>query len=403
MSPLPDYDQLKSAISRHWNAGYPESTLDDKDIVELCIAEAEEQNLSLDEFLLREATGTWAKWIDRVRSKENNSATLSSKISKIEQDFSDNAELKAAKIDDAVEEGKAELEDYKFLRDSGIIDLLAEQDLSSYQHLNEIAEKLSVKSWQLTEYVETLRDDLGILPLHYEQNKKIAENQQAKTASPIPIPDANTTTIDSTIFDPSQSPEIHAQPSKKSYLIPALLSGIGLLLIILIVVIASQKDTITKIESEDLDKSKSISKRQIKKSSAAPQNKSVYFNGINLPITNKLCNQKKSFCIYNLATLVDSERGSAYYKFSETNKGKLIRINGEITISKVEKNSGSRVFTFNWEDNRQETTNGFAAAGYFRLDQDKNKAGILTRFVTTRSYGDKTPVGLENTSYLFPQ
>ena len=78
MSPLPDYDQLKSAISRHWDAGYPESNLDDQDIVELCIAEAEEQNISLDEFLRREATGTWIKWIDSVRNKEDNSAKLSS-------------------------------------------------------------------------------------------------------------------------------------------------------------------------------------------------------------------------------------------------------------------------------------------------------------------------------------
>lgn len=403
MAPLPDYDQLKSAISRHWNAGYPASTLADKDIVELCTAEAEEQNLSLDEFLLREATGTWAKWIVRVRSKENNSATLSLIISRIEQDVSDNEELKAVMIDDAVEEGRVEAEDYKFLRDSGIIDLLAVQDLSSYQQLNEVAENIGVKSWQLTEYIEALRDDLGILPLHYEQNKQIAENQQAKADAFIPKTDANTTTIDNTTFDPSQNPKTSTQPSGQSYIIPVLLSGIGVLFIILIAVIAGQNNTSSKPEKNDPGKAKSTPKIQTRKSSATPQEKSVYFNGINLPITNKLCNRKKSFCIYNLATLVDSERGSAYYRFSETNKGKLIRINGEITISKVEKNSGSWVFTFNWEDNHQDTTNGFAAAGYFRLDQDKNKAGILTRFVTTRSYGDKTPVGLENTSYLFPQ
>ena len=403
MSPLPDYDQLKSAISRHWDAGYPESTLDD-DIVELAIAEAEEQNLTLDEFLISDATGTWVKWIDRVRNKEDNSATLSSIVGKIAKDFSDNEELKVMMTNDAVEEKRVEEEDYKFLRDSGIIDLLDVQDLSSYQHLNEIAERLVVKSWQLTEYIETLRDDLGILPLHYEENRQINENQKA-TASPArPINDANITSINNTTFDPSQNPQLQAQPSGKSYLIPGLLSGIGLLLIILIAVVFGQNDNIANMDTQDPDKTKQHSKKQTNdNSSSAPPEKSIYFSGINLPVTNKLCNQKKSFCIYNLATLVDSERGSAYYRFSETIKGKLIRINGDITISKVEKNNGSRVFTFNWEDNRQETTNGFAAAGYFRLDQDKNKAGILTRFVTTRSYGDKTPVGLENTSYLFPQ
>jgi hypothetical protein len=397
MAPLPDYDQLKSAISRHWDPRYPESAISDKDVVELCILEAEEQNLSLDEFLLREATGTWVKWIDRVLNKVDNSAKLSPGTSKIEKGFSDNEELKIVMTNDAVDEKRVEEEDYKFLRDSEITELLAVQDISSYKKLNELAEKIGVKSWQLTEYIETLIDDLGILPLHYEQNSQTNENQQATAPTSIPVNDDNTT------YDPSQNPKTHEQTSSKSYLFAALISGIGLLLIILIAVISGQNNTSTKIESKDPDKRTSPPKKETRDSSAAPQEKSIYFNGINLPITNNLCNQKESFCIYNLAELVNSERGSAYYRFSETNKGKLIQIDGEITISKIERNGGSRIFTFNWEDNRQKTTPGFAAAGYFRLDQDKNKAGILTRFVTTRSYGDKTPVGLENTSYLFPQ
>ena len=53
MTPLPDYDHLKSVISRRWGAGYPESAIGDKDVVELCTLEAEEQNISLEEFLLR--------------------------------------------------------------------------------------------------------------------------------------------------------------------------------------------------------------------------------------------------------------------------------------------------------------------------------------------------------------
>ena len=109
MAPLPDYDQLKSVISRHWNPGYPESAIGDKDVVELCTLEAEEQNLSLDEFLLREATGTWVKWIDSVRNKEDNSAKLSSTIGKIEKDYSGNEELKASMINDAVEEKRVEV------------------------------------------------------------------------------------------------------------------------------------------------------------------------------------------------------------------------------------------------------------------------------------------------------
>lgn len=129
----------------------------------------------------------------------------------------------------------------------------------------------------------------------------------------------------------------------------------------------------------------------------------VNFSGINLPITDKLCNKKGNFCIYNLANLINQESGQATYNFSEINQGQLVNINGTITIENLQKNDGRRVFTFAFRDDQSTTTSGWAAAGIFSLDQDPSKPGILTRFKTTESFGPKTPVGLENTAYVFPQ
>lgn len=242
MAPLPDYDQLKSIISEHWDPGYPASTINDKEVIELIALSAEEANLSFEEYLLREATANWSAWLDRVRTQYNTPTKLSSRLSEIEKEFSDSEEVKACLIESTIDESK----NYKYLLDTGIIDLLAEPDLSSYPCLNEVAEKLRVKSWQLTEYIERLRDDLGILPLHYAQNRQADKSQQAIATRPTPGTDTNTTIIDHTTFDPSQSPITHTQPSKKSYLIPALLSGIGLLLIILITVILKEKISVSE-------------------------------------------------------------------------------------------------------------------------------------------------------------
>jgi hypothetical protein len=129
----------------------------------------------------------------------------------------------------------------------------------------------------------------------------------------------------------------------------------------------------------------------------------VYFKGIDLPITNKLCNKKGNFCIIGLANLVQNETGSASYNFQDTSNGQSTLINGTITISNLEKGSdGTRNFTFAFRDDQSSTTPGFAAAGYFNLQQDVAQAGIKTNFKTTESYGPKTPVGLENIAYLFP-
>ena len=132
----------------------------------------------------------------------------------------------------------------------------------------------------------------------------------------------------------------------------------------------------------------------------------VNFGNLKYPVTNQICNIKKSFCIYNLASLILEKKSKAYYRFAETNsKDGLTVINGYISVASIEQQGDNRLFTFQWEDDQSSTTNGYAAMGTFRLEQDpdQSKKGILTKFLTTKSFGSKTPVGLENTSYLFPQ
>ena len=129
----------------------------------------------------------------------------------------------------------------------------------------------------------------------------------------------------------------------------------------------------------------------------------VRFNGIDLPITNRLCNRKRSFCINGLARIVQAESGEADYTFEDMANGEMVSIKGRIGISDLKKSAdGTREFTFWFRDDQSLTTSGWAAAGFFRLDQDQKQPGILTRFTTTESFGPKTPVGLENKSYLFP-
>lgn len=136
--------------------------------------------------------------------------------------------------------------------------------------------------------------------------------------------------------------------------------------------------------------------------STANNSESVSFSGIDLPITNTLCNKKRNFCIYNLASLVASENGEATYTFSEQLNGENVTINGRIYIESIQKDGGSRSFNLRFEDNQASTSTGWAAAGRFELAQDSKKPGILSKFITTESFGPKTPVGLENTAYLFP-
>ena len=161
-------------------------------------------------------------------------------------------------------------------------------------------------------------------------------------------------------------------------------------------------------QSKDREPSQAIEKsRQDSMPTPSPRESTqeeVFFNGINLPVTNYLCNKRGNFCINGLARLVESESGSANYIFEDVVNGERVLIKGDIGVSNIEKGSdGTRSFTFSFRDNQSVTTQGWAAAGYFNIDQSSKQPGIMTRFKTTESFGPKTPVGLENTSFLFPR
>jgi len=139
---------------------------------------------------------------------------------------------------------------------------------------------------------------------------------------------------------------------------------------------------------------------------AVGSDQSVQFGDLDYPVTNKICNQKETFCIYNLADLILGTKEQAFYIFSDTfPKDGLVDINGFIRVYETEQQGDMKLFTFSWQDDRESTTEGYAAEGFFRLekDPDPTKQGILTKFKATKSFGSKTPVGVENTSYLFPR
>ena len=198
----------------------------------------------------------------------------------------------------------------------------------------------------------------------------------------------------------SYKQDVKMQSSSKPVLL--LLTSLVLgLFVIIIVLIANQRTPPNDPPRSNTD---SAERSDSETSPTKDSNAQVYFTGIDLPITNLLCNKKRSFCIYNLANLINKETGEASYTFSDIANGEQVTINGIITVSNIERNGGNRIFTFAFKDVQSNTTLGWAAAGYFSLDQDSNPSnpGILTKFKTTESFGPKTPVGLENTSYLFP-
>lgn len=309
-----------------------------------------------------------------------------------------------------------------------LIKVFAEWDFYSSQFLDEAASDYGVKSWQVTEYVEGLREALSISEsdlVVYEKEKTTLPAQAEQSLEPVstvpgslqPEPKnmqgkaegARSVSLEDIVpRDSSSNTVSSAGPSKAVLALTGLVSALIVILVVVIASITTQRPgSLSSSPSSQGSSDQSRSDKTLDNSQGSPPkstNAEVYFNGINLPVTNTLCNKKKSFCIYNLATLVNNETGEATYSFSDMANGEQVSINGTITISNIDKSEGNRKFTFAFRDDQNNTTPGWAAAGYFNLDQDSNpaKPGILTRFKTTESFGPKTPVGLENTSYLFP-
>ena len=299
-----------------------------------------------------------------------------------------------------------------------LLHVLGEWDFYSSKFLDEAASDYEVKSWQVTEYVEGLREALLITQsdlIVYETHDSTIPSQSdlrteqvtsANSASQTQYGDVQNQsykpTIDSLASNAttgSYKQDTKTQSSSKPVLV---LTGlVSALLVVIVLLIANQR---TPPNTPSLSNTGSADRSDSETSPTKATNAEVYLTGINLPITNSLCNKKRSFCIYNLATLINKETGEANYTFSDMANGEQVTINGAITVSNIERNGGNRIFTFAFKDDQSNTTLGWAAAGYFNLDQDSNPSnpGILTKFKTTESFGPKTPVGLENTSYLFP-
>jgi hypothetical protein len=315
-----------------------------------------------------------------------------------------------------------------FTANPSLIHVLAEWDFYSSQFLDEAASDYGVKSWQVTEYVEGLREKLSIgesdLIVYEKQESTIPRQADRSRESISPVPGRPQPepghVQDQHDGKSSYSMGYHTQPastsqtvrvggpSKTVLALTGLVSALAVILVVLISSITNQRPAaISSSPNGQAPNDRSNSAGSSENSQGIPPkttNAEVYFTGIDLPVTNTLCNIKRSFCIYNLATLVNNETGEATYSFSDVANGQQVSINGTITISNIDRTGGNRTFTFAFRDDQNNTTPGWAAAGYFNLDQDSNpaKPGILTKFKTTESFGPKTPVGLENTSYLFP-
>lgn len=315
-----------------------------------------------------------------------------------------------------------------FTSKPSLICVLGEWDFYSSKFLDEAASDYGVKSWQVTEYAEGLREALSIGEsdlIVYEKQDFNAPKQAERTNEPFIPAEGNSDYKQGHGEDQSdrmRSARLEYEasatsssrtaseegPSKTVLVLTGVISTLAVILVVLINSTSNQRpDALSPSPSGQASADRSNSEGSPGNSQGSPPkttNTEVYFNGLDLPVTNTLCNKKKNFCIYNLATLVNNEKGEATYSFSDMANGVQVSINGTITVSNIERDGDNRIFTFAFRDDQNKTTPGWAAAGYFNLDQDSSpsKPGILTRFKTTESFGPKTPVGLENTSYLFP-
>ena len=327
-------------------------------------------------------------WADLVLDVENDIALLEQSL--IEHNSESNQEATL-------------LDHLRFIRDSRFAKLMATNDIFSSDELSKLAEDTGVKSWQIIEYVELIRDDLCLKEEDFIRYSEVSASdpdllRDMKAGPPKGISLNNNSNYIQAFTPAAIELKSKGKDKLNSKFGVALLVGAGSILLVLTGLSVNSYRTSHGYSSGQNNKSLLLAQ-------AKGPGESVYFAGIKLPITDKLCNKRGSFCIFNLATVVQSERGRARYEFRDSLSGKNVFITGSIAVNKVKRSGSSRFFTFNWHDDRRKTTPGYAASGYFRLEQDKDpqKKGILTRFVTTRSYGSQTPVGLQNTSHLFPR
>lgn len=316
-------------------------------------------------------------------------------------------------------------DDARLLNQPQLLRVLAEWDFYSSPSLDEAAAGLGVKSWQLIEWIESLREALAITQsdLMVDGQPSVSSGQPSSPGQDPRVPQVGNPSAAQNAARPIQAaaagmggpppvptPVPAASPPKHVLVLAGVASALFVVLVTLIGLIINQNRSPQVAAPSSAPSAgqppatPGQAAQPAAQSAPAPAGESISFSGISLPVTNKLCNRKATFCIYGLATLVNNESGDARYSYSEVVNGRQVDINGTITVSNIERNGDNRRFTFAFRDDQSNTTPGYAAAGYFHLDQDPDpaKPGILTRFKTTESFGPKTPVGLENTSYLFP-
>lgn len=380
MSKLPDYNQLKTAISRQFNS----SITHDNFQTEKELLEAEKGNNTIEEFRKTKVTGIWSDFLNNLRSGQDGAEQVPEKPNTLANPFNDNQTESFNSEDISIQQAS----DYQLIQQSGLVEILGEQELSSYTKLSEFAEQFDVKSWQLIEFVETLREELGILPIHYAQIQQPDETSVNPNVTADVGSQVQTSSIETTI-DPSKADNLYINSEKKSVAIKAISALAGLAIVVSLIYKASNNNN--KIENIPFNEISSLRK----------MGNSYYPVGSNLAISDRMCNRKGSFCIFMLGSLVNSSKTNAEYTYRETINGKYVSINGRIKLEAASRENNPNRFAFNWEDDRSRTTKGYAGGGSFSIENNNKSQGFLTRFTTTTSFGVHAPVGLENTAIIF--
>ena len=290
------------------------------------------------------------------------------------------------------------IEQIKEIQKSGLAQILASSDHNSSELLLQASQKTGIKSWQISEFLDQLKEDIGLTEKNYIKYSSPSHTVQETSAAekPQPIPDQQTSAIEQQKTDATGNTKQQAQERKNAKgKTPLILFffGCGLALAFLC-------NAFIQNLNRDSDL-KNASPKEI--SSFRRMGDSIYPMGANLPITEQICNQKGSFCIYKLKKLINSGEGYADYIYKERLNGKDVYISGSISIKAKNTTDTPNLYTFSWEDDRNKTTRGYAGAGSFSIVSDPKSKGFLTRFITNESFGIHAPIGLENTAIVYPR
>ena len=129
MSSLPDYNTLKSAITTCWDRS--------------------------------KSNNNWITFLDSIPKADNTPGARGDGDSEATQD--NHQDL------------------LTFIANTGLVEILSEADIHASDLLSTTADRLGVKSWQLSEYVEQLKEELGLTSDQYIRYEK-AESSEVSQA-----------------------------------------------------------------------------------------------------------------------------------------------------------------------------------------------------------------------------